>query len=171
MADYIEFELNGCRLRVNPEDSYDIQRWKYKHGKFILKNPHWKTIRMSSFNDNRRHCNINKKNYTHHRIVYFAHNPEWCIDDTSAENKIDHIDGNPSNNHISNLRVATNAQNMQNQNREVKGYTFSKRKKRWIPFIRINCKTVHLGCFHTEEEAKQVRAEAVEKYYPFARQS
>ena len=71
---------------------------------------------------------------------------------------IDHIDGNPTNNKLSNLRLATPEQNSHNQ-RKVGSMTTSKYKgvqkvnNRWRAYITYQGKMLHLGYHTTEEEA------------------
>jgi hypothetical protein len=169
MSDYIEFKLNGRKCRLNREDSYDLQIWFVKCGQSVLKIPRWKKVKLYKTKTGYFACNVSKRSYKHHRIVYFAHNPNWNIYDTSHTNIIDHIDGNPLNNRVNNLRLGTQAQNC--QNKIAKGYNFDKRRNKWRSYINLNRKQIWLGYFDTEEEAKQARAEAVKKYHPFARQS
>ena len=170
MAEYSEFQLNGRKCRLNIEDIYDLQMWYVKSGNRMLKNPYWRRV---AINKNKRQylvCSIGPKKYTHHRVVYYAHNPEWNIYDSSNNNHIDHIDGDRTNNHISNLRVLTQAEN--NQNTNAKGVSYIKSHKKWKATITVNHKQIHLGFFDTEEEALQARAEGVKKYHPYsARQS
>lgn len=65
-----------------------------------------------SFNNrtNYYHTTFDGKKYLNHRVVFFLHNG-YCPE------CIDHIDGNPKNNQISNLREATRSEN--NCNRKI----------------------------------------------------
>jgi hypothetical protein len=63
---------------------------------------------------------------------------------------IDHINRNPLDNRIKNLRLCTPTQNEYNKPR--KGYCFEAGK--WRAKIKINGKNKHLGMFDTEKEAK-----------------
>jgi len=86
------------------------------------------------------------------RLVYKAYNPNWNIMDNSKNNFIDHVDGNPLNNHIDNLRVLTNQKNQWNQIK-AKGCDYHKQYKKWRSHIKLNNKDIHLGLYNTEEEA------------------
>lgn len=55
---------------------------------------------------------INGKFFMYHRIVYYAWNQNWNINNPKLI--LDHIDGNRSNNQLSNLRPATHGQNAAN---------------------------------------------------------
>ena len=95
-----------------------------------------------------------KKMFLLHRIVYYAFNQEsFNINDSSMDNFIDHINGNPSDNRISNLRNVTNQHNQFN-NRKAKGYTFNKNRNKYEVYINIDGKKKHLGLFKTKTGAK-----------------
>ena len=51
---------------------------------------------------------IQKKNYRIHRLMAYA----FLLDKKPDETEIDHLDGNPSNNHIGNLEWVTHAENV-----------------------------------------------------------
>jgi len=106
---------------------------------------------------------INNKKYQYHRVVYYIHNNGWDIDDTCRDNIIDHIDRNPSNNNIENLRVVTNQQNLWNQDR--KGYSFHKTNRKYRARIMVDGKDKHLGLFENPEDAHQAYVEAKKKYH------
>ena len=109
---------------------------------------------------------INKKFYLLHRLIYKYHNEDWDIT-FSPNNEIDHIDINPSNNKIENLRVANHSQNSRNQNKQKNcsskyiGVSWNKQKNKWKAQISINNKQNHLGYFINEDEA----GEAYQKKY------
>ena len=98
--------------------------------------------------------NKGQKKFYIHRLVYQHFGKNW-----NPELTVDHIDGNPLNNHISNLRMAT--QQEQNFNTKVRKSKLGvkgvrKMGKKYSTEIRINGKITHLGTFETIEEAKEV---------------
>ncbi len=96
-----------------------------------------------------------------------AHRVAWKM--TTGEdpgNVIDHIDGNPANNRISNLRVVSqtinsrNAKLSKNSKTGVNGVTFHERTGRWHARIMVSRKGIFLGSFATLEEAVAARRKA-----------
>lgn len=87
--------------------------------------------------------------------------------------EIDHIDTNPSNNAISNLRTATSAQQKQNKkvqsnNRSgLKGafYHDAHRGKKWRSQIKVGSKLIFLGYFETAEAAHEAYGCAAIRYF------
>lgn len=112
-------------------------------------------------------CKENKRtNCRIHKLVANAFLPNF-------ENKkcIDHIDNNPSNNNIDNLRWATNSENSQNtkisskNTSGIKGVDWYKKLNKWRAQITIDGKTKHLGYYETLEEAKKARQEYANKIF------
>jgi len=79
---------------------------------------------------------------------------------------LDHIDRNPSNNRINNLREATHGENQQNKKAYansltgVKGVGWNKRMKKWRARIQHEGRIVLLGCFSSMQEAIDARKAA-----------
>jgi hypothetical protein len=113
---------------------------------------------------------INKKLHLLHRVIYKYFNPDWDIT-FSNNNLIDHIDINPTNNKIENLRVATRSQNNRNIKKKenfsskYKGVYWDRNK--WRATIRINSKTKHLGYFDNEEDAYECYKKAYDELMNF----
>lgn len=117
------------------------------------------------------------ESYLLHRIAWVMGGNEMPHDDFH----IDHINGNPLDNRLCNLRVATNSQNVSNGNVRknntsgIRGVSYFKRDRKWGATIRLNGKTLHLGTFNTKGEAAIVSAKASLRYFgkfsPYYRQA
>jgi hypothetical protein len=94
----------------------------------------------------------------------YAHQFAWYWVYKKCVDCLDHINGVRTDNHISNLRSVTYQENQHNRT-TAKGYTWNKTANKWKAQIGLNGKTIHLGYFNTEEDAKQVYLEAKEKYH------
>ena len=92
--------------------------------------------------------------------------------------EVDHRDGNPSNNALSNLRLATSSQ--QKQNKRVQSNNASGLKgafyhachagKKWRSQIKVGDKLIYLGYFDTAEEAHAAYTQAAARHFgEFAR--
>lgn len=86
------------------------------------------------------------------RVVY-VHRLAWFLEHGDWPKALDHIDGDRLNNALSNLRLATAAQNAQNMIGKVKGAHYHKHSGRYRSSIMTNGKSKHLGFFSTAEEA------------------
>ena len=101
--------------------------------------------------------------YLVHRIIFaLFHGDVLCLNKV-----IDHIDGNPENNLINNLRLVTNRENCQNRKDQREsgktGYYWFKATKKWRAEIREENSGIrhHLGYFCKEEEAQCAYLEAL----------
>lgn len=101
-----------------------------------------------------------------HRVALAIFYGEWPTD------QVDHINGNKSDNRISNLRVVTNQQNGRNQRLNAKntsgtiGVRWDRNFKKWEAKIGVNGRTVHLGKYVSFEQAVAAR-NAAESLYGF----
>lgn len=117
---------------------------------------------------------INGKVYKTHRLIFLYHHgflPKF----------LDHIDGNPLNNNISNLREATNQENGMNREKgkfmngkpttsKFKGVCQDKETKKWRAQIYINGEAKNLGRYDSEiDAAKAYDKAAVELFEEFAK--
>lgn len=103
-------------------------------------------------------------------VRYKAHRLAWLyVYDKWPEKNLDHIDGNRSNNKISNLREATQSQNMSNRSKTIintsgyKGVHF--RRKKFEAYIRILGKRIDIGRFNSAEAAAIAYDVAAYKYF------
>lgn len=117
--------------------------------------------------DGYRYVGLDYKKYPEHRIV-------WALfHNKIPETSIDHIDGNKSNNHPSNLRLCSQSQNRQNINTPranttgVTGVYLEKRTKfpSWYAQIKVGKERINLGTFDSLDKAVAARREAELSYF------
>ena len=104
--------------------------------------------------------------------VHSAHRLAWFyVYGTWPKDQLDHINRNPADNRIANLREATNKQNLQNAGKYSHntsghpGVCWHKQRSKWRASIRHNQKLIHLGLFTTLEEAIAARKAAQKLYW------
>ena len=101
--------------------------------------------------------NGKRKIFKIHRLVAIA-----FLENPDNKPKVDHIDNNPANNNVKNLRWATSSDNSCNRGKQknntsgFKGVAFHKPTNKYRAQININGKKKHLGLFKTAENASQV---------------
>jgi len=107
---------------------------------------------------------IDGKYYKNHRLIFlwnYGFLPKY----------IDHINGNPADNRIENLRAASLSQNQFNRKKSptstsgCKNVFFNKKDKKWVVKIRVNGTRKHLGTFSNLELADLVATEARDLYH------
>jgi hypothetical protein len=94
-----------------------------------------------------RKTKIDGHAYAVHRLMWLWHYGDWPKGD------IDHADGNPANNDITNLRDYTRSQNVQNSARRGVVHHRNKIARQWSARIYVDGQVRHLGYFATEAEA------------------
>ena len=105
---------------------------------------------------------------------YLAHRLAWLyIHGYFPENEIDHIDRNPNNNRIANLREVSRQCNLRNCKKRIDnqsgitGVGWAKREQRWRARINVNHNDIHIGYYKTRKKAAFARWEAEKKHgYP-----
>jgi hypothetical protein len=95
-----------------------------------------------------------------------AHLLGWYWVHDEIVNELDHINNNPADNRIVNLRSVTHSQNSFNKP-SVKGYYLHKASGKYQVRITVNRKTTYLGEYKTEEEARQKYLEEKKKRHLF----
>lgn len=107
---------------------------------------------------------IDGKTYLGHRLVFFLELGDW-------PKEVDHIDGNPSNNKRSNLRIVTSAQNSWNTVKHkdnTSGYKnvfWSNEHQKYRARFMINGKNIEVGLFDDPKEASEKVSEIRAKYH------
>ncbi len=96
--------------------------------------------------------------------IHFHDNPE-------NKQVVDHIDGDKTNNDMSNLRWATINQNQHNRKMSknntssVKGVCFLKKTKKYEATIYYEGKKIYLGIYDSLQDAKQIRQQKANELY------
>lgn len=106
------------------------------------------------------------KNHPCHRVIWVLLKgdiPKGCV--------IDHIDNNPLNNSIENLRLSTVQGNTRNRSKrgnltsKYKGVCWNKRSGSWKVSIVVDSKNIHLGYFKDEDLAGDAYKRASIAYF------
>lgn len=116
---------------------------------------------------------VNRHGYRFGAILdvhYFAHRVIWALcfgEDPPAG--IDHINGDPADNRLENLRLATQGENMRNLKRPrnntsgVAGVYWKAADRKWVARIRVDGRYVELGRFLSLDEAAAARKAAEQR--------
>ena len=108
-------------------------------------------------------------------VQYYSHRLAWWfVHGVIPEYSIDHINENPSDNRICNLRLDVNRENTHNRTEcnsnntsGYKGVCWVKRAKKWSAAIAVNGKTIHLGYYDIPEEAHAAYLRSKRENHPF----
>lgn len=111
-----------------------------------------------------------RRKHMGHRLAWLHVHGEW------PPNEIDHINNNPSDNRLANLRLATSSQNkvntrlQSNNTSGVKGVYWNTSHRRGQARISVNGTRLNLGSFdNIEDAAKAYQRAAIENFGPFVR--
>ena len=122
----------------------------------------------NSDEEGRSSIRLNGKLYLEHRLIYLMSKGE-------LPDLIDHIDRDPSNNDIKNLREADkriNAINTglpANNTSGIKGVSWHKAGGKWTAQIKDHGRKIHLGSYVLLEDAIEARLKAEEELWYDAR--
>lgn len=115
--------------------------------------------------DGYRRISINRRHYFAHCIAMLLMTGEW------PTTEIDHIDGIPSNNTWTNLRMASRKQNGRNRkiNRNntsgFKGVSWSSKAAKWQTGIMVDGRSIYLGSYWDIRNAAAAYNKAAHKYF------
>ena len=108
---------------------------------------------------------VGKRTLYAHRIIYAIMHGKMPLE-------VDHINGNRIDNRIENLRDVSSAENSHNSKMfksNASGfpgvYWYTQRQK-WMAYICIDNRKIHLGYFENFEEAVQARKKAKIRHHP-----
>ena len=141
--------------------------FNYQDGSLV-----WKVNRGTAVEGDKAHSNGNGylaiklfgRPYLEHRLIWLWHGNE-------LDGDIDHIDGNPLNNKIENLRTASHSENMRNAKMRsdnksgVKGVSWCKTKRKWKVQLWFGSRQQYLGRYDSLDIARQIVESARLKYH------
>jgi len=134
---------------------------------------YWKISRGGTQKDNNEAGCESDTGYikiTYRNESYLAHRLAWLLTYGEYPNEIDHINGNPADNRLINLRSVNHSGNGKNQRLSSKiksgiyGICFHNGRKKWHTRINNNGKRFFLGYFKDFFEACCARKSAENKY-------
>lgn len=116
--------------------------------------------------DKRLDIHFNGKDYLAHRLAW------WFVYGSIPEYDVDHINGDPTDNRIVNLRLDIHRLNPQNTSKlrdaNTSGYTgVNKHNNKWQAKIGVKGKQIYLGNFKTPQEAYAAYLCAKREHHPF----
>lgn len=111
---------------------------------------------------------LRSKQYKAPRLAWLYVTGHWPLQD------VDHINRVRGDNRFTNLRLATRAENCQNQplrktnTSGATGVSYHKASRKWAAFINVAGQTQHLGLYVTLSAAVEARKKAELENYPYA---
>lgn len=165
-AGTFDLDANTLRQIVTYDEQIGHLVWQHTHGKRV------RGCCVGSEGNRRgdlKVC-IGGKRYFQHRLIWLYVHGVW------PNGFIDHIDGDPKNNRIENLREASCTENLWNTRRSrkntsgYKGVSWDRKTCSWRAYVTANGKTHWLGNFQTKEAAFAARVATADKLHgEFAR--
>ena len=156
------FIFGGCRMTITYERVRDL--FKYENGELIWRKSKGaakkNTIAGCISPEHRKHIRIDTKLYLAHRLIWLYHYGYL------PENEIDHINKNPLDNRLENLREVSHVCNLRNcrvsknNTSGVTGVIFDKNHNKWYSQIFVAGKTYNLGRRSNFNEAVLLRLAA-----------
>lgn len=138
-----------------------LELFEYRDGDL-----YWKIKPAKNKNAGLKAGSINKNGYCAIQAkgqLSYAHRFIYAMFHGFIPKTIDHIDGNPSNNKIENLREATQGQNLCNKPKQlnnksgIKGVFWDSRRKEWTATCQVNGKSIRKYCKNIDEAQIIVR--------------
>ncbi len=93
----------------------------------------------------------------------YQHRFIWYIKNGCLPKQVDHIDRDRCNNKIQNLRDVSNQQN--SFNRDAKGYCWHNPSSKWMAYICVDGRQIHLGLYDNEYDAKEAYIHAKKRHH------
>lgn len=165
LSKLIDYNPETGKMVWKPRSPADFADRKPKHG------TDWAANNWNKLYAGKEICSVRDDGYITVMIFkkqHRAHRIAWSIYyNEHPFGYIDHVNGVKTDNRISNLRIVSPLGNARNSARPksnksgVAGVYFNTSNNKWAAKIGVgNGKSVHLGCFHTIEEAIAARIAA-----------
>lgn len=100
-----------------------------------------------------RRISLLERVFMSHQLAWAIHHGRW------PAGHIDHVNGNPSDNRIENLRECTASQNQANRKKlstntsGLRGVTWNRSAKKWQAGIKLHGRSYHLGLYADKNDA------------------
>lgn len=162
-SDYITIPLTQGQFALIDVEFSDLCKLTW----YAHKNPTRSSDRCYVAGTNIKQLNGNYKSKLMHRIIL----SRVLNRELLPHEQVDHVDLNPLNNRVSNLRLATPSQNCVNKKKRsdstspYKGVTYQKDSKNWRAYIFENGHIRTLGCFKTPELAHAAYCERAKELH------
>jgi hypothetical protein len=155
-------------LDYDPETGAFI--WKPRSADLVQpesRSPEWEATRFNALHAGKPALTTKKpRGYLFGGVLgrnVYAHRAAWAIVHGEWPEEIDHINGNPTDNRLCNLRAVSRAQNTKNVGvgkRNTSGHigvSKCSRSNRWVASMTVSGKTIVIGRFSIKEEAANAR--------------
>lgn len=139
----------------------------------------WRKFRGGSAKAGTVAGSLDSKGYVQIKIkhrLYLAHRLAWLyVHGEMPSGHIDHVDRNPKNNAIANLRICTRFENHQNlgiranNTSGATGVSWIKASKKWLAYINANGKRIRIGRYESKDDAIAARLKAkmvIHRFHP-----
>jgi hypothetical protein len=99
-----------------------------------------------------------------------AHRVAWALVHGVWPDRLDHVNGDPSDNRLANLRVVSHRENLKNTARRADntsgttGVSWFRATQKWSSCVHLSGKKIHLGYFDNKEDAIAARMAANERF-------
>lgn len=151
-----------------PVSMFSESVFRHRTGKVCVRSSEWSCRRWNTCYAGKpaftalngagaRQGRINGESLYAHRVAWALHHGEW------PSGEIDHINGNRSDNRISNLRDVDHQTNMQNKavyrtnSSGCHGVSRKRSTGRWQAAVTVDGKRIHLGSFEARADAIAAR--------------
>ena len=154
--------VNRLRVLLTYDTETGVFRWRERVGKKVRVGD----VAGSVDHEEYILIGIDYRRYKAHRLAWLYVHGQWPV------GQLDHINGNPQDNRISNLREATSRLNQENKRRGSKtsntgvlGVSRQSGSKTFTAQITVAGKQIYLGSFATTKDAHEAYVRAKRKYH------